>query len=225
MLSDADKAAIAAAVQVAERATSGEVFCLITQEVSAYPETPLAAGIIAALVGPPLLIAAGLDPASLATAGEWTAAHGAAPDIVGGVLGAYAAAQAALFAVAAGLAAVPAVRRALTPGFVKAAKVRRLARQLFAATGMPGDPQRTGVMIFASLHDRRVEILADAAIHAQAPAGAWDQAVRAIREGMRAKSPAEGFTRAIALVAAPLAQAFPAQGPDPNRLPDTPTEL
>lgn len=224
MLSDADLSRIADTVRAAEARTSGEVYCLLSQEVSYYREVPLAWASLAALVLPPIAVAAGIYGRVVDMLSGWSASHGVSDTAaIAGALTGYALMQAIVFASIWALTAIPAVRRAVTPGVLKAQRVRRLAEQLFIATGMKDDPSRTGVLIFAALAERRVEVLADAAIHAKAAPGAWDAAVRAVVDGTRANRCAEGFETAITLCGDALAQAFPQQGEGANRLSDRPS--
>lgn len=227
MLSPADHARIADAVARAESATTGEVACILAGEVSTYPEIPLAYAAAAALILPPLALAIGWRPGDLLDAlGGWTVAHAVSADAaVFRAFGAYAVVQAVVFALVAGLVTIPAVRLALTPGFLKARRVRRAAWRHFLATGMHDDPERTGVLIFASLSERRVELLADEIIHRAAGEATWNAATAAVSGGMRRGAPAEGFVRAIDLCGEALARAFPATGPHANLLPNRLVEL
>lgn len=226
MLSESDLSRIAAAVKTAEARTSGEVFCLVAEEVSDYREVPLAWGALAALILPPLIAASGLLERLLGVWAGWSASQRLAEHAaIARALSGYGLVQALIFAAVFGLVSIPAVRRALTPGFLKTQRVKRLAEQLFVATGMRDDPARTGVLIFAAFAERRVEVLADAAIHAKAGAGAWDEAVRWVVDGMRADRCAEGFETAIALCGDALAAAFPGRGGDADRLSDRPVQV
>ena len=112
-------------------------------------------------------------PWTLSTLGNgWTAA----PDLgqaVSQALGAYAALQAILFALTAFFVAIPPIRRALTPRFLKRHRVKRTAYAHFASTGLSHVETRTGVLIFASLDDKQVELVADEAIHREVGDIAW----------------------------------------------------
>lgn len=219
---------IAEAVAAAEARTSGEIACILTQEVSAYPETTLAWAAGTALVVPALALWLGLNPATLGLLnGGWTVAHagGMGAAISAGVLG-YVLVQAAIFAgVALLLTLVPALRRALTPPFIKQRRVRRMAMQHFLALGVHLDEDRTGVLIFASLHDRRVEILADKAIHEEVGQAVWNEATRAVVDGMRGGDPGTGFVAAVEICGGALARRYPSLGPRANALPDKLVEL
>ena len=56
MLTKSDQERIASAIAEAESKTSGEIFCVLTREVSRYREVPLLWGAFAGFVVPPLLV-------------------------------------------------------------------------------------------------------------------------------------------------------------------------
>jgi putative membrane protein len=117
------------------------------------------------------------------------------------------------------------VRRVLTPASLKKSRVHKAAWAQFSATGLQTTDGHTGVVIFASLDDRIVEILADEGIHAKVGATVWDAAVKAVQDGMKARSPAKGFVTAVEICGAALAEHFPATGPHGNDLSDRLLEL
>jgi len=219
-LTDQDRAEIAAAIAAAERGTSGEVFCILAPSTSDYLETPLALAAAAALLAPPLALFAGFDPAAFATGG-WQAGHAG-----GGIaFGAYAIAQAALFAVVGLVTAWRPLRFALTPSWLKAARVRRAAQAHFISTGLAFADDRTGVLIFAALGEHRVEIMADKLIHDAVGPEPWRLAAAALAEGMKSADPSKGFVRAIEICGGALARHFPATGTETNDFPDQIVEI
>jgi putative membrane protein len=234
MLSKADHARVGEAVKAAEATTSGEIFCIAAGEVSQYREIPLAWAAAVALIVPPLLILVGLQPwtlidryAPLAGESDWAVGgtHLATQTVVMETLAAYAAFQAVLFAVVALIVSIPQVRRALTPRFLKRHRVRRTAYAHFASTGLVNDAQRTGVLVFAALKDRQVEIVADKGIHDAVGDKVWNAACAALVDGMKRRDPAGGFVRAVETCGAALSEHFPATGPHDNRFPDELVEL
>lgn len=217
-----NKARINAAIADAERKTSGEVLCIVAREVSDYREVPLAWAALVALVLPLLLIPFGFLPSEwTGRLNDWTAAHGigveeaAATAVVG-----YAAFQIALFLLTWLLVSVPAVRRALTPKALKVRRVREAALKQFLAKGIHETRERTGVLIFASLADQRVEVVADEGIYEKVDASVWTDAVKALVGEIKAGRTADGFVAAVGLVGAVLAEHFPPRTDNPNELPD-----
>ena len=80
-------------------------------------------------------------------------------------------------------------------------------------------------MIFAAQHDRRVELLADDAIHEAVGETAWRSAVAAVQDGMRRGQAADGFVRAVEICGEALATHFPSTGPHANTLSDRLREI
>lgn len=223
MMDVADRRRIADAVAAAEAGTSGEIVCVLAQECSRYRETPLAWAAALALLVPPALAPFGLWPLGW-PGGGWTSAL-AAPSVREAVE-VYALAQVALFVAVWGLVSIPAVRRVLTPGWLKTHRVRKTAAEQFLATGMSTDPRRTGVMILGSLHDRRVEVLAEAGIHAAVGDKVWSEAVAAVQAGFGRGDLAGGFVAAVEICGAALREHFPAErGSHPNAVSDELIEI
>ncbi|HYF23761.1 MAG TPA: TPM domain-containing protein [Caulobacteraceae bacterium] len=221
-LSEPDHQKIDAAIAAAERNTSGEILCIVANEVSDYREVPLAWAAAAALILPLLLIPLGFGPHWLpGFAGGWTAAHsGALDESAAATLAAYAVTQALIFALVTLLGAIPAVRRALTPKGLKARRVHRAAMEQFLAQGIHVTEARTGVLIFASLADRHAEVIADKGIYEKVKPEVWGDAVAALTKAVQQGRPAEGFVEAVSLCGTVLAAHFPPGPANPNELPD-----
>ena len=228
MLSAIDKDRIEAAVQTAETGTSGEIVCLLAQEVSNYREVPLAWAAAAALAAPPLALALGLRPlAAAAKAGVWVAAQtGALEAQFALALVLYAAVQTVLFVLVYLIAHIAAVRRRLTPGVLKRHRVARAAHHQFAAFAARAAGSATGVLIFVALDDRQVQILADGAIHDKVGDGVWASAAKAVGDAMKAgHDPTSGIIQAVEICGGALAEHFPADGRQPHVFSDRPVEL
>jgi len=222
--SPSDLAAIEAAVRAAEARTTGEIYCVVAEESSEYGETPLAWAAAMALLAPVLLLAGGVQVTvpDLFAAG-WSAeqvsraAEGAAREaLLGAVV-----LQAILFAVAAAVVSIPAVRRFMTPSSLKRARVRRRAQDQFLAKNLHLTRERTGVLIFVSFSERMAELIADEGVAAQVSPQAWERAMDALTAGLKRREPAAGFAAAVGICADILAERFPARpGDNPNELSD-----
>ncbi|MDB5735714.1 MAG: hypothetical protein JWN16_2351 [Alphaproteobacteria bacterium] len=223
MLSKTDQDRIAAAVTEAESKTSGEIFCVLTRDVSRYREVPLAWATIAALVGPPILVMGGLHRLALASIfTSWTDESARAMEgLIVRALTTYSLVQAGLFVCVALIVSLPAIRRVMTPGVLRQHRVRQAARRHFAAAGARLGDAEPHILIYASWHDRRVELVAHDAIHKAVGDGPWNAAVAAVTDGMKAGKPADGFVKAIEICGAALAQHFPPNGAPRNQLPNT----
>jgi putative membrane protein len=222
-LSPSDLSAIEAAIREAEARTTGELYCVVTEESADYGETPLAWAAGVALLGPALLLLAGVHVGAPRLFGGWTvaqvsqAAEQAARDaLIGAIL-----LQAALFVLTLVLVAIPPVRRALTPRAFKRERVRRRAQEQFAAKNLHLTRERTGVLIFVSFAERMAELIADEGIAAHVDPKVWDRAMAALTEGLRRGEPGAGLAAAIGLCGDVLAERFPADpGDNPDQLPN-----
>ncbi len=102
------------------------------------------------------------------------------------------------------------------------AAVHSRAGQAFLENGLTRTARGTGVLVFASLLERRAVVLGDHGIHEKMGDEGWRQGVEALVAGIGRGDPAAGFCDAIGLVGAKLAEHFPRPGGGaaPNELPD-----
>jgi len=175
---------------------------------------PIAWAALIAFVGPPLALLLGLRPARLLDAmnGGWTIAHsGAVEEALLTGAAAYALVQAALFALTLAIVAIPAVRRLVTPGFVKAAHVHARATELFVHRRHRTDAPAS-ILIYASSAERRVEIVGDDDTHKAVGEGFWTDAIKAAVTRLKAGDAAGGLVAAIGMAGDALAAHFPPDG-------------
>jgi putative membrane protein len=187
MISDADKTRIADAIRAAETKTSGEIFCVLAQNAGNYRLVPVAWAAALALIVPLPLIAL--------TA--WEAKMVYIIQLIVFVL------------VAVGLSR-RAIRFMVVPRRTKRERAHAAAMRQFLAQGMHKTEGRTGVLIFAAVAERYVEIIADGGINAKVTQEVWDQAVAALIAAIKDGRPADGFVAAIEQCGTVLAQHFPA---------------
>ena len=222
MLTQAQHKQISDAVAAAEAKSAGEIFCVMAHEVSTYREIPFAWGAGAAFVLPPLALLLGRWPVLITQIfSGWSADQiGVVHSAVIEALSGYVMLQALLFVLVGAIVAWPPLRRILTPGFLKQHRVRQAARHHFIASGFHLTDAEPHILIFASLHDRRVEIVAHKAIHNAVGDKPWREAADAVVTGMKTDDPANGFVRAIEICGAALATHFPSDGMPRNFLPN-----
>jgi putative membrane protein len=89
------------------------------------------------------------------------------------------------------------VRLRLVPRHLKHARARQLAHREFAAHIIGGGPHRNRLLLFVSLGERYVEILADRDTHALVPEGTWDRIVAEFLAKVKAGAVADGIIAAI----------------------------
>lgn len=229
MLTDNDRALIAQAIAQAELRTSGEIYCVVAGESSDYREVPLIWAAAAALIGPAILLAAGIEVSApdLLTSG-WTAAQvgelaeaAARSALLGAIL-----LQGVLFVGVGALATWKPLRRRLTSRAMKRQRVRRRAQELFLAKNLSATRARTGVLIYVSTAERMAELVADEGVSAKVDRAVWSAPMDALIAGLKRGQAGEGFAAAIGLCADILAANVPADpGDNPNELPDSVVEL
>lgn len=217
-----DHARVADAILEAETRTSGEIFCVFARRSSTYWDVVLTWAAAAAFLLPLLLVPLGFDPSWLrGLSNGWRAAHMAAAEATAGqTVAAYALVQIGVFVAVMTLGLIPAARRIMTPNAVRRERARRIAVEQFLAHGLQLTEGRTGVLIYASDEDHRVEVVADAAIHGRVGPEVWARAVAVMAREMKAKRPVEGFEAAVALCGEVLAEHFPPTPENPNELAD-----
>ena len=202
-LTEQDRQKIASAIIATERTTSGELVAVVAQAADDYRYIPLLWPALAALLLPAILLT--IEPGMSA----WTLYL----------------AQAATFIVLALLAHLPAVRMALVPDSMKRRRASRLAREQFFEQRLHLTRARTGVLIFVSVAEHYVEIIADEGINALVPPGTWDKAVADFVERVRAGRIAEGFLAVVEVVGTRLAEHFPRPANDRDELPNRLIEI
>lgn len=94
------------------------------------------------------------------------------------------------------------------------------ARIVFLEHGIAETQARSGVLIFISLFEKKVIILADRGINEKIPQEEWDQLVTIITTAIKSNQLTEGLCQAIKKSGELLAPHFPPNENDRNELPD-----
>ena len=102
---------------------------------------------------------------------------------------------------------------------------RARAIEVFAQLGVGRTAERTGVLVYVLLADRKVEIVADRGIVERVGQGEWDAICGAMQEAFRAGRFEEGAVAGVEAVSALLERHFPAGDENRNELPDQPVML
>ena len=89
------------------------------------------------------------------------------------------------------------IRLQLVPERVKHAHARQLAHREFAAQHARGGVQRNRILLFVSLGERYVEIIADHETYASVAGSVWDQMVSDFLATVKAGRIADGVLAAI----------------------------
>lgn len=193
------KARVEAAVRDAESRSRGQIVPVVVAKSAGYPEARYRGAFLGAALstGAVLALRLPLAPAELLLA-----------QVAGGLLG--------------GLVALwDPVERVLAGRAEMDLAARDRALRAFHEHGLHRTERGTGVLVFASLFERRAVILGDRGIDERMGEAGWQRAVDLLAAGMRRGDPAGGFCEAIAAVGAKLAEHFPpGPGAPGNELPD-----
>lgn len=102
---------------------------------------------------------------------------------------------------------------------------RERALDVFSQLRIWDTEHNNGVLIYLLLADRDVEIVADRGVHAKVGADAWEGICRIMEAAFRQGDFQGGVVRGIRAVGEHLQRHYPAQGAQPNELPDRPVLL
>ena len=118
-------------------------------------------------------------------------------------------------------ARVDSVRRWLTKKKFRAAAVRTGAAAMFYEAGIANTDKEMRVLIYLSLLERRLEVIADRGILRAVPPMKWNQALFNLRQAGR-RPELKSLNEAMCELGLLLAEHVPATGENPNELPDQP---
>lgn len=197
-LSDTDKLRIVEAIRQVEAKSAGELVTVVAREADDYYYIPTLWAAMSALLLPAIITVLGLE---------------------GSLLDSYGA-QISVFLVATLLFRIPALKYAVVPRAVKRHRAMRLAREQFLLQNLHHTEGRTGVMLFVSVAEHYVEVLADKGINDAVPAGTWDWVVADFVAKVKEGRVADGFVSAVEASGEHLVHHFPVQEGDRNELPN-----
>lgn len=197
LFSQTAKQQIADAIAEAESHTSGEIVAVVARESSDYLYAPfLWAALIALLVPWPFIVL------------TWW------PMIwVYGL-------QLIVFLILLSVFLVRPLRYALVPKSIKDRTAHRRALEQFLGQNLHTTTGRTGVLIFVSVAERYVELIADTEINAKVPKSEWQSIVEEFTRSVGKGSATDAFVAAIKRIGIHLSASFPPGSADPNELPD-----
>lgn len=198
-ISDAMRKDILKAVKSLEKTTTGEIVCVVAKSSARYVHYPLLWAAFTALVLPvlnPLLASFGRQP------------------VITFEL------QAVVFVMLALVLMHTPLRICVTPRTVREANCSRTAFEQFFIRRLNETKNRTGVLLFVSLEEHYVELIADDGINGKVKEGEWSGIVADFTEHLKKGRVHEGFVGAIGACAALLTRGFPGKHNDKNELPD-----
>jgi putative membrane protein len=194
---DAAKKRVAEAVADAEACTSAEVVVVVCRTSARWREVDLAVGAAASfgvlllLLFHPRPIAVEIMPVDVALS----------------FLGA-----------AVLSASIAPFKRALLPRARVADQVRRAAKAAFVDQGVSRTRGRTGILVYASTFERRVEVVADVGVDAKL----LELQTKALAASLARGADLDAFVEGVRAIGPALAAALPRADDDVNELPDAP---
>jgi len=214
ILTEEERKRIAAAVGKAEKNTSGEIATAVIRESSDYAVYELAASLgagilwfLVLLLFYPRVEAAVSGLFWNAPAWYVTAFYGLSTLVVTGLVYFF--------------SNLPVLDRRIVPKRIMHREVRSRALRHFTESGVYATRDHTGILIFVSLLERRVEILADSGLSEKIPQSDWDSIVGDLTDHIRRGELAEGLVRSVEACGTRLAKHFPIKKDDTNELSDS----
>jgi putative membrane protein len=118
------------------------------------------------------------------------------------------------------LSFIPAIKRNSIPRRWITQSVHRQALADFLTAGLTGTRDRTAVLIYLSVFERRVNVIVDIGISAKIPNVYWEQTVQEIIRGIRSGKSVGSLCLAIETIGEKLAENFPRRTDDTNEIKD-----
>lgn len=203
-VTDAMRADVKKAVEELERNTTGEMVCVVAQASAHYNVFPILWAALLALLCPLLNPIVFTDPEGFV--------------ITFGV-------QSAVFVTFAALLLMPQFRHKCTPDSVCLTNCRRFAFEQFFSQKLNETKKRLGVMLFVSLEEKYVELIADKGINDKVDAAVWAKIVDDFIADIRTDKVHEGYIKAVRACQDVLKSSFPDVPDDVNELGDGLVEL
>ena len=101
-------------------------------------------------------------------------------------------------------------------------EVHKRCMQAFLENNLHTTSERTGILIFASVIEQKVVILADTGINEKVENGMWQKIVDGLIEDIKKKNLTSGLLGAVFKCGDILSEHFPAKDNNPNELSDKP---
>ena len=185
LFTDDEREAIRVAVAAAETRTAGEIVPYIVRRSGTYQVAVWRAASLSALLAAVVSLAVAWLYDGWSLTWMYSAGWMAAVMALGGTAGAVLAAVA------------DPVRRALAGADRLDLRVHRRAAEAFLDEEVFDTRDRTGILLFVSLFEHRIEVVGDVGINAKVEQAEWAEVVDLIRAGILDESLAAGLVSAI----------------------------
>lgn len=217
-LTEAEKKQIREAVEQAELQTSGEIATAVINQSYDYAIYELLAGVLAGLIYSIIIFA------SAQRINEWLesifwgySVYHLAGFMIFSTFG--------VILLVYFLANIPFIDRLLVPRRIQRSWVKRRAGAHFFESGVARTAEGTGILIFISLLEHRVELLADSGIAQKVEPSQWQSIVDKVIMGIKKGELASYLSEAVQDCGELLAKEFPRKEDDVNELSDGIVEL
>lgn len=212
-LSEADNDRVRKAVAQAESKTSGEIVTAIIRESSDYAFYELRASLAGGFLYYMISLFFYSDISLFLQRLFWSYSDiypilflGSTTALVIGLL--YVAAN------------IEGVDRLIVPSRIIGKKVNRRALLFFGESGLFDTKDRTGVLIFISQREKRVELIADKGINSKVEEKAWTEVVDKLIGRLKENKMVDGLVEAVTSCGDMLEEHFPIEPDDENELTD-----
>jgi putative membrane protein len=192
---------VAAAIREIEQTTSAEIVVAVRPSAGFYRHTDYLVGFALSFAA---LLVFLFDPHEFSIA--WMPVDTLAAFVVGTLLS----------------AGVPPLRRALTSRKLMANHVRTAARASFVDLGISRTSGRSGILVFASMFERQVEVVTDIGIDRAVLGTSFEDGIASLKRAVRRGPNFPAFVSALRALGPILANALPRLATDVNELPDEP---
>jgi len=207
---DEERARIDEAVKQAELNTSGEIVPVLATQAAPYDRGLFYASFMFAILATLALIGLYCMPLDFLAHAPWEIPlYVLLPVQVVALLAGYYLAQ-----------VNPDLHRPFVPHAFMQQRVNRAAHQAFYQFHLTHTREATGIMLYVSLFERAVVVLADKAIDEKHEQQTWDKVRDLLVDGLRAGDAVEGFEKALAECGRILEEDFPIREDDTNELPN-----
>ena len=178
------------AVAEAEKTTNGEIALAVIPQSDSYSFVELFAAVCLAFISFFVMLYFGNGIWQLIETKLWYPS----PKTLTAVIGAGVFVVMLLFFL---LINIPALDRLIIPNRIKEARVYARALKHFVECGIYKTAERTGILIFVSILERKVFIIADSGIAEKVEQGKWNSICGIITSGLKSKKTTQSFCKAV----------------------------
>jgi putative membrane protein len=208
-------------IKAQEAKTSGEIYCVIARKSDDYSSVITVFAVLAALFIPAIIAILNFDLAEELSKYflGWT--HNSEQVGFAENLWLILTLQVIVVIIGAVVSKVPAFVSFLIPKFVKRQTVHKAAIDQFKSHGIAQTEGSTGVLIYVSLSEQMVEILADKGIYSKVDKSVWREAISKILLKSKSDDLVGGLVDGIEEVGAILRTHFPPSDVNKNEISDS----